>query len=166
MGPIIVQQLQDAGFDARLEVMQNAAFVENARTGGFDLHLWVHCGSVYDPYQTLEHYHSSYAVPEGELVSSLRAYTRYANPELDAILDEMAGMVPSPDDSEYLELAGEALRIYLRDLPDITLGEERQVFVMNETYWTGWPSADNPYMHPPIPWEGYARVIHNLEPVQ
>lgn len=166
MGPIIVQQLQDAGFDARLEVTQNAAFVENARTGEFDLHLWVHCGSVYDPYQTLEHYHSSYAVPPGELVSSLRAYTRYDNPDLDAILDEMAGMVPSPDDPEYLELAGEALRIYFEDLPDITIGEERQVFVMNETYWTGWPNADDPYMHPPIPWEGYARVIHNLEPVQ
>lgn len=166
MGPIISQQLQDAGFDARIDVLQGSAFVENASTGNFDLHLWVHCGSVYDPYQTLEHYHGDYAVPPGQSVASVRAYTRYSNPELDAILDQMEMMVPSPDDPEYLDLAGRAIEIYLRDLPDITLGEERQVFTMNTTYWTGWPSADDPYMHPPNPWEGYARVIHNLQAVQ
>ncbi len=165
-GPIILQQLRTAGFDARLDILQNAAFVENAGNGNFGLHLWVHCGSIYDPYATLEHYHGKYALPPGQTVPSVRSYTRYSNPELDSILDQMSGMVPSPDDPDYVELVGRALRIYFEDLPDISFGEERQVFVMNETYWTNWPSADDPYMHPTPPWEGYARIIHNLRPVQ
>ena len=166
MGPIIAQQLRDAGFDARIDILQDAAFVDNASKGNFDLHLWVHCGSVYDPYQTLEHYHSSYAVAPGQPVSNVRAYTRYANPELDVILDRMRMMVPSPKDPVYLDLAAQAIEIYLRDLPVITLGEERQVFTMNTTYWTGWPSASNNYMHPTPPWEGFARVIHKLKAVK
>ncbi|TVR36039.1 MAG: ABC transporter substrate-binding protein [Spirochaetaceae bacterium] len=166
MAPIISQQLRDAGFDARIDVVQGAGFIDNAHTGDFSMHLWVHCGSVYDPYQTLSHYHSNLAAPAGSSVSNLRAYTRYANPDLDELLDQMSMMVPDPNDAEYVDLVREALRIYLTDLPDITLGEERQVFTMNETYWTNWPSADNPYMHPTPPWEGYARVIHRLQPVQ
>ena len=165
-GPVIVQQLKNAGFDARLEVLQNSAFIDNARTGNFESHLWVHCGSAYDPYQTLEHYHSKYAVAAGEVVPSMRAYTRYSNPELDALLDKMIAMVPSADDPTYLQLVGDALKIYLTDLPDITFGEELHVLPFNTTYWTGWASADDPYMHPYIPWEGYARIIHRLQPVQ
>lgn len=165
-GPVIVQQLKNAGFDAIADAIQQAAFVDNATGGNFDLHLWVHCGSTYDPWLTLEHYHSKYAAPEGETVSNLRAYTRYANPELDALLDQMSAVVPSPDDPEYAELAKQALAIYLRDLPDITLAEELHVLTFNTTYWTGYPSPEDPYMHPYLPWEGFNFTIHRLKPTQ
>lgn len=161
-GPVIAQQLQNAGFDASFDAVENAAFIENARSGNFETHLWVHCGSAYDPWQTLEHYHSKYSVPEGESLNNVRAYTRYENPELDALLDEMEVMVPSADNAEYMELARQATEIYLRDLPDITFGAEVQNFVFNRTYWTGWPSAEDPYMHPIPAWDGFARVIHSL----
>lgn len=166
MGPIIMQQLRNAGFDTRIDVLQNAVFMDNASSGNFDMHLWVHCGSIYDPFQTFSHYHSKYAVPPEMNVPSVRTYTRYSNPEMDAVIDQMEKMVPDPENPEYVALVGKALDIYLRDLPDITLGEERQVIVMNTTYWGNWPSADNPYMHGPNCWEGYARVIHNLKAVQ
>lgn len=165
-GPVIVQQLRDAGFDVTLDTIQSSAFVDNARSGEFDTHLWVHCGSSYDPWQTLEHYNSKYVVPEGESVTNLRAYTRYANPELDEVLNQMETMVPSPDDPEYVELVRQALEIYFRDLPDISIGYENQAFVFNNTYWTGYPSADNPYTHPVPPWEGFNLIIHNLTSTQ
>lgn len=165
-GPVLVQQLKDAGFDATFEALQEAAFQENARSGNFGAHLWVHCGSTYDPYLTLEHYHGKYAVPPGQSQANIRSYTRYANPELDALLDKMAQMVPSPDDPAYMDLVKQAMTIYLNDLPDITLAEELQVVVFNTTYWTGWPSASDPYMHAYIPWEGFNFVIHRLKPRQ
>jgi len=165
-GPVLAQQLRDAGFDVTLDTVQAAAFTDNARSGEFDTHLWVHCGSSYDPWQTLEHYHGKYAAPPGTPIDGLRAYTRYANPELDPILDQMETMVPSPDDPEYVDLVRQALTIYFRDLPDISIGYENQAFVFNNTYWTGYPSAENPYTHPVPPWEGFNLIIHHLKPVQ
>lgn len=165
-GPVLAQQLRNAGFDTVMDTIQSAAFVDNARSGEFDMHLWVHCGSTYDPWLTLEHYHSKYSAPAGQSLSNIRAYTRYENPELDALLDQMETMVPSPADPEYVSLAGQALSIYFRDLPDISIGYENQAFVFNTTYWTGYPSAENPYMHPAPPWEGFNIIIHNLKPAQ
>ncbi len=148
------------------DVLQGAAFTDAARAGNFDVHLWVHCGSTYDPWLTLEHYHSKYSAPEGEPTNNLRAYTRYANPEMDALIDAMETMVPSPNDPLYMDLVSQALAIYLNDLPDITLAEELQVIPFNTTYWTGWPSAANPYSHGFPPWDGFARIIHRLQPAQ
>jgi peptide/nickel transport system substrate-binding protein len=165
-GPVLAQQLSEAGFDVSSDTLQGAAYTDAARAGTFDLHLWVHCGSTYDPWLTLEHYHSKYSAPEGEPTNNLRAYTRYSNPELDALLDQMEVMVPSPADPAYMDLVSQALAIYLRDLPDISLAEELQVIPFNTTYWTGWPDASNPYTHSFPPWDGFALAIYNLQPTR
>lgn len=164
--PVLAQQLQEAGFDAVSEILAGAGFTDAAVSGEFGVHNWVHCGSLYDPWQTLEHYHSKYSAPPGEPVSNLRAYTRYENPELDQLLDQMEQMSPSPDDPEYMDLVRQATEIYLRDLPDITLGEELWAVTFNTQYWQGYPTADDPYIAPYLPWEGFNQVIHNLEPTQ
>lgn len=166
IGPVLRQQLQTAGFDAILSIQQNTALTEAMSAGNFDMNVGPHCGSLYDPWQTLEHFHSKYAAPEGESSKNLRAPTRYRNPELDAILDKMEQMQPSADDPEYVELVKQATEIFARDLPEITLAEELHTLVFNSTYWTGFPSAENPYVAPYLPWEGFARIIHNLQPTQ
>lgn len=166
IGPVLVQQLQDAGFDALLSVQQNTALTEAMAAGNYEMNVGPHCGSLYDPWQTLQHFHSKYAAPEGESVNNLRAPTRYSNPELDALLDQMEQMQPSPDDPEYMELVKQATEIFARDLPEIPLAEELHTVVFNTTYWTGYPNAENPYVAPYLPWEGFALVIHNLEPTQ
>lgn len=166
IGPVLAQQLQTAGFDALLSVQQNTALTEAMAAGNFEMNVGPHCGSLYDPWQTLEHFHSKYAAPEGESVSNLRAPTRYSNPELDAILDQLETMQPSPEDPEYLELVKQATEIFARDLPEISLAEELHTLVFNTTYWTGYPNAQDPYVAPYLPWEGFALVIHNLEPAQ
>jgi peptide/nickel transport system substrate-binding protein len=165
-GPVLVQQLRNAGFDTVATTLQSAAFQDNARSGDFDLHLWVHCGSTYDPWLTLEHYHSKYAVPPGESLTNVRSYTRYANPELDDLLDQMEAMLPDPNDPEYVDLVAQALGIYFRDLPDISIGYENQAFTFNTTYWTGYPSATDPYIQPVLPWAGFNFIIHRLQPTQ
>jgi peptide/nickel transport system substrate-binding protein len=166
IGPVLGQQLQSAGFDVLLNVQQNTALNEALAAGNYVLNVGPHCGSLYDPWQTLEHYHSKYVAPEGEAARNLRAVTRYSNPELDALLDQMEQMQPSPDNPEYVKLVQDAAAIFARDLPEISLAEEFHTLVNNATHWTGWPNAENPYVAPYIPWEGYALVIHNLQPTQ
>nr|CAD6619385.1 ABC transporter substrate-binding protein [Pseudorhizobium flavum] len=166
VGPVLVQQLKSAGFDAIVNVQQVTAQTEALSTGNFGLSVYPHCGSLYDPWQTLEHFHSKYAAPEGQAATNLRAVTRYGNPDLDALLDKMEASQPSPDNPEYMELVEQATAIFVRDLPEIPLFEEIQTQPFNTTYWTGYPSFDNPYVAQPLPWEGFALVIHRLQPTQ
>ena len=165
-GPVLSQQLQAAGFDALLNVQQGTALNDAMSAGNFQMTMGPHCGSLYDPWQTLEHFHSKYAAKAGEAGKNLRAVTRYANPELDAILDQLEQKQPSPDDAAYVDLVKQATAIFARDLPEITLVEETQTLVYNTTYWKGWPSSANPYMASFIPWEGFARVVQSLEATQ
>ena len=136
VGPVLGQQLQAAGFDAVVSVQQQVAQSEALTAGNFEMSVYPHCGSLYDPWQTLEHFHSKYAAAEGEASTNLRAPTRYANPELDALLDAMEASQPSPDDADYAALV------------------------------TGFPSSADPYVAQPLPWEGFALVIHRLQPTQ
>jgi peptide/nickel transport system substrate-binding protein len=166
VGPVLGQQLQAAGFDALVSVLQAGAQSDALTAGSFEMSVFPHCGSLYDPWQTLEHFHSKYAAPEGQASTNLRAPTRYANPELDALLDAMEARQPSPDDADYVELVRQATEIVARDLPEIALFEEIQTQPFNTTYWTGFPSSADPYVAQPLPWEGFALVIHRLQPTQ
>ncbi len=166
VGPVLGEQLNAAGFDAIINVLQGTAQTEALAAGNYGMNVGPHCGSLYDPWQTLEHFHSKYAVPAGTAAPNLRAPTRYANPDLDAILDQLQSSQPSPTDADYVALAKQAAEIFVRDLPEISLFEEVQTQPYNTTYWTGFPSSANAYVAQPIPWEGYALVIHRLQPTQ
>ena len=118
----------------------------------------MHCGSLAEPYETLKDLHSKFSRPIGG--------TRYENAEYDAIIDEMAGTIGFTLDARYVELSRMALDIYLRDMPEVMMLEELHVIVQNNTYWTGWPSKDDPYVAPYPPWEAWNLIIHNLQPTQ
>jgi peptide/nickel transport system substrate-binding protein len=160
----LAQQLRDAGFDAR-----QAPFDDRWRTdvlnGTFDTMIFVHCGSISEPLDTLQHFHSKYSRPEGEPIPYVAAGTRYQNPEYDAIIDRMLAIEPSTDpESDYMKDAVAALEIIMRDLPEIDILEELHVITFNQTYWTGWPSAEDPYAAPYPPFDSFNLIIHNLKP--
>lgn len=165
-GPVLSEQLRSAGFDTIFRAQQNNALTAAVTAGNFEMEINTHCGSQYDPWQTLEHFHSKYSAPEGESTSNNRAPTRYVNAEMDALLEQMETLQPSPDNVEYVQLVQQATDIFLRDLPEIPLAEELHTQPFNNTYWTGWPSSEDPYAAPFVAWEGFARIIHNLEPTQ
>ena len=159
----LTQQLKNAGFDAQQAPVDDT-WLPDIQSGNFDTMVFVHCGSLSEPLETLQHYHSKFSRPEGENVPLTLAASRYANPEYDAIIDRMDAVPASTDpDSAYMKDAVAALDIALRDLPQIDLLEEFHVVTFNNTYWTGWPNAENPYVAPYTPWEAFNLVIHNLE---
>ena len=51
----------------------------------------------------------------------------------------------------------------MADLPQIDMLEELHVVTFNNTYWTGWPSAADPYVAPYTPWEAFNVVVHHLK---
>jgi peptide/nickel transport system substrate-binding protein len=165
-GPVLAEQLRAAGFDTVLRAQQNNALSAAVTAGNFAMEVNTHCGSQYDPWQTLEHFHSKYAAPEGQNTPNNRAPTRYANPEMDALLNQMETMQPSADNPDYVALVQKATDIFVADMPEIPLAEEYHTQPFNNTYWTGYPGAGDPYVAPFVAWEGFARILHRLEPTQ
>jgi peptide/nickel transport system substrate-binding protein len=160
----VTQQLIDAGFDARQGAVDDT-WLPDMQLGNFGTMLFVHCGSLSEPVETLQHYHSKWARPIGEAIPNLIAGFRYQNPEMDAIIDRMEAVPASTDPaSAYMQDAVAALDVALRDMPVIHLIEEYHVVTFNSTYWSGWPGAADPYVAPYTPWEAFNLVIHNLQP--
>lgn len=166
IGPVITRQLTSAGIDAVFRPMQDTPYFDSLAGGTYNAAVFVHCGSLYDPWQTLEHFHSKYAPAPGARAPNLRAITRYKNPELDALLEKMEARKPSPTDAEYMALVRDATAIVLRDAPQVSLTEEMHPITFNTTYWTGWPSAADAYAAPFQAWEGFALIVHRLKPRQ
>jgi peptide/nickel transport system substrate-binding protein len=160
----LTQQLKEAGFDA-VQAPVDDTWLPDMQNGNFDTMIFVHCGSLSEPLETLQHYHSKFSRPLGEIVPNLVAGSRYSNPEYDAIIDRMDAVTADTNpDSQYMKDAVAALDMALRDLPQIDMLEEFHVVTFNTTYWTGWPSSADPYVAPYTPWEAFNLVVHNLKP--
>ena len=166
VSPTVHQNLLDAGFDSTLEVDPGGAWVDKFNPGNHDTLILVHCGSLSEPYDTLKDLHSKNSAPIGtNLPGSIIAGSRYTNPAMDAILDQLEAMTPdNAQDSKYMDLVAQAVEIYLQDVPELMLTEELHVVTFNNTYWTGWPSAADPYVAPYPCWEAFNMVMYKLQP--
>jgi peptide/nickel transport system substrate-binding protein len=165
LAPPLTQQLIDAGFDAVTEI--DETWADRFLVGEHETLFFVHCGSNSEPLDTLKDLHSRNAKPLGEQIQNSIAGTRYVNREYDRIIEAMEAIPPDPSqDSEYMDLAAQALDIYLRDMPEIMLLEELHAVAFNETYWTGWPTSENPYVAPYPPFDSFNLVIHAIQPTQ
>ncbi|MEQ7126626.1 ABC transporter substrate-binding protein [Actinopolymorpha sp. B11F2] len=159
--PVLVQQLRKAGFDASFKQATGPDFDEHVSTGNMDAFILGHGGSVSDPYFTLRLYQSRYAAPTGE--RGTYPY-RWSNKEYDRIVDEMG--TTSPEDPKLHDLFRQAMEIWVPAMPDIGLVQWFHRIPTNTTYWTNWPSADNPYINTAY-WHRTSPLwIHSIKPTQ
>jgi len=170
LGPVLAEQLVRAGFEAEEQLDTANQWAPMLQNGEADAVAFVHCGSLYDPYDTMAQFHSKYNIPVGEtdnLGGGIFAYSRYAgDPAYDAALDEMEKTSPDPNSPQYVEWVKTAVDAYLRDMPTIVLTEELHVITMNETYWTGYPTSEDPYVAPYPCWNDFALAPFRITPVQ
>ncbi len=67
----------------------------------------------------------------------------------------------APDDTEALiPLYEEAMAIWLRDLPVIPIAQAPALVPFNSTYWTGWPTAEDPWNMPVNWWATFNLVVN------
>ncbi len=161
IGPVLAEQLRRGGFEAEYVTPADAGTQRSEGTA--KVSLFGHGGSIVDPFDTLDMYTSKYYRPTGEPAPY---FSRYQNEEYDAILEEMSSMAPSPDDPAYMDLYLAAIEIYLRDLIDVPLQQWLHRIPMNQTYWTGWPTSDNPYINGSFWSLTVPLILHNLQPAQ
>lgn len=160
--PVITEQLRKAGFDASF--LLPADFVTRIQTGSAHAFLWGHGGSMRDPYATLERlYHIKHVKPTGEAIPFTNLY-RWKNQEFSDIVDQMQGL--QEDDPKLKELFHQAMEIWLPELPDVMTIETVILLPRNTTYWTNWPTAENPYVHEGF-WHRTANLfLVELQPVE
>jgi peptide/nickel transport system substrate-binding protein len=157
--PVLVAQLERAGFDADFR-MTSDAFTRMSQ-GEARAFVNGHGGSVRDPYFTLRLYHSRFVQPTG---SPAEYFWRWKNEEFDRIVDDMAAV--SADDPELMALYRQAMEIWLAELPSIPLLQWYHRIAHNETYWTNWPSQENPYINSAYWHRVWLLVLLELQPRQ
>jgi len=78
--------------------------------------------------------------------SYIWANSQYQNPEYDAIINQMDGILPSPLDATT-SLTAKAINFFLRDVAEITLAEERTSLLQQHVLdgWITLPTHTAPY---------------------
>lgn len=160
---LVVSAFQDVGIDAAPRALAGASYFDARSTGDFEIETHhVACGSVVEPYDELNLFHSRWIKPIGERASN--NIWGWSNAEYDQIVDEMQTIQPGAPREH--ELFRRALEIRLQELPIISLTQQRRVVPYSTRYWTNWPTAENDYHHPPNWWMNFLMLVVAIEPAQ
>jgi peptide/nickel transport system substrate-binding protein len=164
-GSMIAEQWRRFGVDATTDSAQ-AAFLTRRNGGDFEVAIswsvetW---GGHPDLSFFLDSWHSEFVKPAGE-VQTPRNWSRWSNPELDKIIEQIRAI--SFDDPKGTELGQEFVKLAVQEMPIIPLMSYNVFTMMDETYWTGYPSAADPYTNPVPNWSNSRYMMVRLKPTQ
>ena len=166
---LVVQQLNAAGIDAALRIIEWGIFRDQTGRGQFEAATdWDGCGSVVEPWFGMQRFHKKWVNPVGtagtEYVDNTNNAGRWVNDKYSALIDQM-GSLPVGD-PKVVDLMKQAVTIWADELPDIPLVQTPAFMLWNTTYWTNWPTADNNYIQPPGHWEHFLRQLVELKPAK
>lgn len=163
---LLVEQLQRAGIDARSVPVEDGVFWgEVIPLGNYEMsYSWLSCGSVNEPWASMSRYTNNAMAPIGERAPGYNNTGRW-NTDATARYTEIVNRIGelSLGDPQIPGMVAEAYRYLDQDVPFIPLVQAAKVLTFNDTYWTGWPSADDFYVHPMHWWNSTHLIIHNLE---
>ncbi|HQY91562.1 ABC transporter substrate-binding protein [Caldilinea sp.] len=159
---VIVEDFQAAGINATTRNEAGSTWDENFSNGTFEAREgWQTCGSVNEPWASMEQFNAKWLVPVGERASYNR--WRWSGPkaeEFGKLTDEI-GSLPLGD-PKIQELFNQAMTIYMEELPVIPVTQAKKIIPFDTTYWTNWPTYDNQYIHPPTWWQQFHVILQNL----
>ena len=160
---MIAQQWTAFGIDTKVEVAQGTFFTRFF-AGDFDaLISWTVAtwGGHPDLSYFLDSFHSQFIAASGS-VQPPRNWSRWSNPELDNIIEQIRAI--NFDDPKGVELGQEYVKLAVREMPMIPIMSYNVFTVMDTTYWTGFPSADDPYTDPVPDWANTKYMMVRLRP--
>jgi peptide/nickel transport system substrate-binding protein len=166
---VLVEQFQAIGINASSRNEAGATWTDNFHFGRFEARMgWQTCASVNEPWASMDTMNVRHLVPVGERAADNRNSWRWSGEAAEAygaLVDEM-GTLPLGD-PRVDELFVEAMDIWFDELPVIPITQAKKIIPFNNTYWTGWPTAEQNYIHPPTWWQGNTeKIILSLQPAQ
>ena len=158
---VVGEQLQRIGINATVRKLAIGTWGENLGNGKFEGAAdWSACGSVSEPWFSMQLYQAKNVVAVGEGATSNSI--RWKNADYSKQVAQFANL-PLGDagiDKPFIEAA----RIWLRELPFLPIAHARKLYAFDETYWTGWATKEDNYLQPTLDWGNAHKIIHNLRP--
>jgi peptide/nickel transport system substrate-binding protein len=149
---MIAENWKEFGIDASLDVRDNPTLTRLRNLGEYDADLsWTveTWGGHPDLFFFLESWHSSLYRPTGEMAVA-RNRMRWKNPKLDQIIDAIQRL--DFDDPRGVELGRDFVKLAVEEMPTIPIMSYNVFTVCDETFWTGFPTSENPYTDPVPNW--------------
>lgn len=141
---LLIQDATAIGLNIELVNLQGATYTDALQTGNYDIQSGWFCGTPPAMY-------GNYVITEGEdPVAPLGTKTEF-NPErvdIQELLPLVEKIATLPGDTADDPVFAQALEVWLRHLPVVPTVQTLMSFVQNTTYWTGWPTNDDPYATP------------------
>jgi peptide/nickel transport system substrate-binding protein len=156
------EDAKEAGIDVQVKSLPGSAWGDAYKTGQYDISChWV-CGMQFDPNQLYFGFHSRYYKPVGERSTDGgdQAAARLQDPEFDAIIEKLD--VAEPEDPANRPEFDAGLDQMLKDSPAIATIQTVYPQLFNTTYWTGWPTDENPFAIPTNWWGQFLFAVGAL----
>ncbi|HXF61028.1 MAG TPA: ABC transporter substrate-binding protein [Caldilineaceae bacterium] len=160
---VIVEQLQRIGINASTRNEAGSTWGDNFAMGNFEARMgWQTCGSVNEPWSSMNTFNVSWLVPVGERASYNAWRWSGENAEQYSQLVDQMGSLPLGD-PQIDELFVQAMDLWMAELPVIPITQAKKIIPFDTTYWRGWPTAENDYLHPPTWWQHFHAILPHLE---
>jgi peptide/nickel transport system substrate-binding protein len=158
---VVVEQLQRIGINASARNVADTTWQENYQLGQFEARGgWQTCGSVNEPWFSLDTLSNRWLKPVGER-ADFNGW-RWNNEEYSRIVEEL-GKLPL-DDPKVDQLFLQAWEIFLDELPILPVTQAKKLIPFDTTYWQGWPTEEENFIHPTTWWNMTHKIIHSLRP--
>ena len=117
-----------------------------------------------DMWPNIRGHHSKYYAPVGEDYRPLGGDSRrrLRDDTIDELIDAMATVNPVSQEAENVELGIQFIQNWVENMFDITCIAFKKFVTWDETYWTGFPTAENPNYQPLYWFQGGKYAIQNL----
>jgi peptide/nickel transport system substrate-binding protein len=155
---IVASSARAVGIDIQTDFPEFPVANQNMANGTFDLALWYVAGvGPSSPWQRFRDVMDNRGVPPvGE--TAFWGYNRYNNPKVGELLDQAA----AADEAGQTEIFAQLDQIFIADVPAIPLMyRPLEFYEVNESNWTGFPTAENPTAPPMFQGAGI-KVLYNL----
>ena len=163
IGASFANTAKEAGIDIELKSLPGSAWGDAFNMGEYDISCHWICGMQFDPNQLYGNFHSRGYVPVGERSNQGDgSATRLQSPELDALIDQLD--VIDPEDEASKPVFDDTLTTFMTELAAVPSIQTTYPMFFNTKYWTGWPSAEDPYTIPANWWGQFMFVIGRLQP--
>jgi peptide/nickel transport system substrate-binding protein len=130
------------GIDVQIQAPQPAGYQSAIANGEFDMAMGgMGNGNTYQAFNNL--LNSDFATPVGTTTAA--NFERFSDPEVDRLLDEWKA---TTDPAQQQEYAHRLQNVVYDQLPVIGLYYGGLWGLFNDSKFTGWPSAEDPYMAP------------------
>jgi peptide/nickel transport system substrate-binding protein len=148
----------DATLDAEANLWPTMSSGEYSASLAWTIETW---GGDPDLFFFLNSWHSKFYVPSGEPAAGTNSM-RWKNPELDRIIETIQKI--SFDDPKGVELGQEYCKLAAQDMPITPLMAYNVFTTMDTTYFTGYPSVDDPYTDPVPNWGNTKYMFVKIKP--